>query len=50
TFVFFVSDSERVPENYVRYLERALRKLFALRYAPMRIRLRSSHQKKHGAL
>jgi GTP-binding protein len=49
TFVFFVSDAERVPENYVRYLERALRKLFAIQHAPMRIHLRSSHQKKTRA-
>ncbi len=45
TFVFFVNDAERVPENYCRYLERSLRKLFGIKYAPMRIRLRSSHRK-----
>lgn len=45
TFVFFVSDAERVPENYVRYLERTLREIFGIRYAPMRIHLRSSHKK-----
>ena len=46
TFVFFVSDADRVPETYVRYLERALRKLFAIKHAPMRVHLRSSHKKK----
>lgn len=46
TFVFFVSDATRVPENYVRYLERSLRKMFAIAHAPMRVRLRSSHTKK----
>lgn len=46
TFVFFVSDAERVPESYTRYLERALRKLFEINHAPMRLHLRSSHKKK----
>lgn len=46
TFVFFVSDAERVPESYTRYLERALRKLFGISHAPMRIHLRSSHKKR----
>ncbi|MDR1659031.1 MAG: ribosome biogenesis GTPase Der [Desulfovibrio sp.] len=46
TFVFFVSDAERVPENYMRYLERALRRLFGIAHAPVRLRLRSSHKKK----
>jgi GTP-binding protein len=46
TFVFFVSDAERVPENYVRYLERALRRLFGIIHAPVRLRLRSSHKQK----
>lgn len=48
TFVFFVSDAERVPESYTRYLERSLRKLFGIAHAPMRVRLRSSHKKKNG--
>lgn len=47
TFVFFVSDAERVPESYVRYLERALRKNFGILHAPMRVHLRSSHKKKN---
>ncbi len=46
TFVFFVNDAERVPESYTRYLERALREMFGIRHAPMRIHLRSSHRKK----
>lgn len=46
TFVFFVSDAERVQDNYVRYLEKALRRLFNIAHAPMRVRLRSSHKKK----
>lgn len=47
TFVFFVSDAERVPESYVRYLERALRRIFGISHAPMRVHLRSSHKKKN---
>lgn len=45
TFVFFVNDSERVAESYVRYLEKALRNIFGIKHAPMRVRLRSSHGK-----
>lgn len=45
TFVFFVSDAERVPESYARYLEKALRRIFAITYAPMRVHFRSSHKK-----
>lgn len=46
TFVFFVNDANRVAENYVRYLERSLRSLFGIVHAPMRIKIRSSHNKK----
>lgn len=46
TFVFFVNDAARVPESYVRYLERVLREMFGIKHAPMRIHLRSSHKKK----
>ena len=46
TFVFFVSDATRVPESYLRYLERGLRKLFAIEHAPVRMHLRSSHKSK----
>ncbi len=45
TFVCFVSDADRVPESYARYLERSLRTLFGIRHAPMRLHLRSSHKK-----
>lgn len=46
TFVFFVSDADRVSETYTRYLERSLRRIFRIEHAPMRVRLRSSHKKK----
>ncbi|MDR2696236.1 MAG: ribosome biogenesis GTPase Der [Deltaproteobacteria bacterium] len=45
TFVFFVNDAERVPQSYARYLEKALRRLFGIAHAPMRVRFRSSHKK-----
>ncbi|WP_297670174.1 ribosome biogenesis GTPase Der [uncultured Desulfovibrio sp.] len=45
TFVCFVSDADRVPESYARYLERSLRSIFGIRHAPMRLHLRSSHKK-----
>lgn len=45
TFVFFVSDAERVSPTYARYLESSLRKTFGIRHAPMRVKLRSSHSK-----
>ena len=44
TFVFFVSDATRVPDSYLRYLERGLRSLFGIRHAPLRMHLRSSHK------
>ena len=46
TFVFFVSDADRVSETYARYLDRSLRKIFRIEHAPMRVRLRSSHKKR----
>ncbi len=46
TFVFFVSDADRVSETYARYLDRSLRKIFRIEHAPIRVRLRSSHRKK----
>ena len=46
--MFFVSDATRVPESYMRYLERGLRKLFGISHAPMRLHLRSSHNKDKG--
>ena len=42
TFVFFVSDLERMPEAYARYLERSLRKLLGIKHAPVRVRFRPS--------
>lgn len=47
TFVFFVSDSERIKEDYSRYLEKSLRAMFGVVHAPMRVRFRSSHNKKN---
>ncbi len=46
TFVFFVSDAERVMPTYARYLERSLRAIFGIAHAPMRVHFRSSHRKK----
>lgn len=46
TFVFFVSDADRVLDSYARYLEKGLRRLFGIEHAPMRVRFRSSHAKK----
>jgi GTP-binding protein len=43
TFIFFVSDAERVLPAYRRYLERALRAQFGIAHAPMRVHFRSSH-------
>jgi GTP-binding protein len=45
TFVFFVSDAERVLPAYRRYLERALRSRFGIAHAPIRLHFRSSHAK-----
>ena len=46
TFVFFVNNEEKVLPSYARYLERSLRRLFAIQHAPMRVHFRSSHKKK----
>lgn len=46
TFVFFVNDADHVPDSYARYLEKALRKIFKIESAPMRLHFRSSHKKK----
>lgn len=45
TFVFFVSDAASVPPAYERYLESAIRHIFGIKHAPIRIHLRSSHKK-----
>ena len=42
TFVFFVSDLERIPDSYSRYLERSLRKLLGLKHTPIRINFRQA--------
>lgn len=42
TFVFFVSDVERMPDSYQRYLERSLRALLGIKHAPVRVRFRPS--------
>ncbi len=46
TFVFFVNDADRIQTPYARYVEKALRKMFRIEHAPMRVRFRSSHKKK----
>ena len=45
TFVFFVSDAERIKPTYARYLEKSLRAMFNIKYAPVRVHFRSSHKK-----
>lgn len=45
TFVFFVNDAERVTDAYARYLEKALRRIFKIENAPLRLHFRSSHKK-----
>jgi GTP-binding protein len=46
TFVFFVSDVDRVRASYVKYLENGLRKLFGIEMAPVKVVLRASHKGK----
>ncbi|WP_300164114.1 ribosome biogenesis GTPase Der [Solidesulfovibrio sp.] len=46
TFVFFVSDTARVRDSYVKYLENALRKLFGITMAPVKVVCRDSHKPK----
>ncbi len=46
TFVFFVSDTERVRDSYVKYLENGLRKLFGITMAPVKVVCRGSHTPK----
>ncbi len=45
TFVFFVSDAERIKDSYARYLEKSLRAMFEIKHAPVRVHFRSSHKK-----
>ena len=49
TFVFFVSDVDRVRDSYARYLENALRKLFGIKMAPVKVVFRASHKEKEKA-
>jgi len=46
TFVFFVSDPDRVRDSYVKYLENSLRKLFGIAMAPVKVVCRASHKPK----
>jgi GTP-binding protein len=46
TFVFFVSDTERVRDSYLKYLENGLRKLFGITVAPVQVVCRASHKPK----
>ena len=46
TFVFFVNSADRVLPSYGRYLEKSLRKIFGIQYAPVRLHFRSSHTKR----
>jgi len=48
TFVFFVSDTERVRDSYAKYLENALRKLFGITMAPVSVVCRASHKPKEA--
>lgn len=48
TFVFFVSDVDRVRASYAKYLENGLRKLFAIAMAPVKVVFRASHSEKAG--
>lgn len=48
TFVFFVNDADRVSDAYARYLEKSLRRILGIEYAPMRLHFRSSHKKRTG--
>lgn len=46
TFVFFVSDVERVRPSYAKYLENGLRRLFGIKMAPVKVVFRASHTPK----
>ncbi|WP_072698050.1 ribosome biogenesis GTPase Der [Desulfovibrio litoralis] len=43
TFVFFVSDAERIPDSYAKFLEKNLRNNLGIKHAPIRLKFRSSH-------
>ena len=46
TFVFFVSDADRVLDSYARLPGKRPAPAVHIEHAPMRVRLRSSHKKK----
>lgn len=46
TFVFFVNDPDRIKTSYARFLENQLRKLFAIKHAPVKLYFRGSHKDK----
>lgn len=46
TFVFFMNDSSLLKQNYKRYLENQLRKLFQIKLAPIHLAFRSTHENK----
>jgi len=46
TFVFFVSDVDRVKPSYAKYLENGLRRLFGIKMAPVKVVFRASHTPK----
>lgn len=48
TFVLFVNDPELMHFSYMRYLENRIRERFSLDATPIRILLRSSHERKQG--
>ena len=45
TFVIFANYATKVPPSYIRYIEKQLRTFFAIRYAPVRVHIRSRHNK-----
>lgn len=45
TFVIFANYATKVPPSYIRYIEKQLRTFFAIKYAPVRIHIRSRHDK-----
>lgn len=46
TFVCFVNDHTIIKASYARYIENALRKMFGIKFAPLDVVFRSSHEKR----
>lgn len=46
TFVFFMNDNSLLKDAYKRYLENQLRKMFGIKYAPLHLVFRSTHEKR----